>query len=164
MTIGLQWTMLPIGSSDQFGFCVHGCAFKVLTNPKLSESGFELDDGGIIEYPDSEGTIRRLDQFGNCGRSARADRRVLSEWKAVVRVRWTMKSLKQAIWDNRRFHKYERLLRRIRLRIFDYEDQGNLDKAQRIIERIKAICGPMVGEESKTVGKQDARTADSVAP
>ena len=41
---------------------------------------------------------------------------------------------------------------------------GKLDKAQRIIERIKAICGPLVGEESKAVGKQDAGTTDSVAP
>lgn len=53
-----------------------------------------------------------------------------------------MKSLKQAIWENRRFCKYERLLRHIRLRIFDYEDQGKLDKVERIIERIKVICGP----------------------
>ena len=51
--------------ADQFGFCTHGCAFKVLTHPKLSEAGFELDDGGLIEFPDSEGTIRRLDQFGS---------------------------------------------------------------------------------------------------
>ena len=54
-----------------------------------------------------------------------------------------MKSLKQAIRDNRRFHKYERLLRHVRLRIFEYEDAGKLEKAQRVIARIKAICGPM---------------------
>lgn len=53
-----------------------------------------------------------------------------------------MKSLKQAVRDNRRFHKYERLLRRIRLRIFDCEDLGKLAKAERIIARIKAVCGP----------------------
>ncbi len=53
-----------------------------------------------------------------------------------------MKSLKQAIRDNRRFCKYERILRRIRRCIFDYEDSGKLDKAERIIGRIKAICGP----------------------
>lgn len=41
--------------------------------------------------------------------------------------------LKLKISANQRFHKYERMLRRIRLRIFDYEDQGKLDKAQRII-------------------------------
>ena len=51
--------------SDQFGFCVFGCAFTVLTHPSLNETGFSLEDGGIIEYPDSEGTIRRLDQHGN---------------------------------------------------------------------------------------------------
>ena len=53
------------------------------------------------------------------------------------------KSLRRAIRDNQRFHKYERTLRRIRLRIFDHENQGKLEKAQRIIERIKVICGPM---------------------
>lgn len=53
-----------------------------------------------------------------------------------------MKTLKQAIWQNRRFHKYEAMLRRLRLRIFDYEDQGRMDKAQRVIKRIKTICRP----------------------
>ena len=54
-----------------------------------------------------------------------------------------LKSLRRAIRDNQRFCKYERLLRRIRLRVFQYEDDGKLEKAQRIIERIKVICGPM---------------------
>jgi hypothetical protein len=60
-----------------------------------------------------------------------------------------MKSLRQAIRDNRRFRKYERLLRQIRLRIFDYEDMGKLDKAHRIIEKIKAICGPTWDKRAK---------------
>ena len=61
--------------------------------------------------------------------------------ESLVRV-VTMKSLRHAIWENRRFHKYERLLRQIRLRIFDYEDAGKLEKANRIIDKIKVICNP----------------------
>jgi hypothetical protein len=60
-----------------------------------------------------------------------------------------MTSLRQAIRDNQRFHKYEAMLRRIRLRIFDYEDQGKLEKAQRIIERIKVVCGPWWTKRAK---------------
>ena len=60
-----------------------------------------------------------------------------------------MKSLRQAIRDNQRFCKYERMLRRIRLRIYEYEDQGKLEKAHRIIERIKAICGPWWEKRAK---------------
>lgn len=52
------------------------------------------------------------------------------------------KTLKQAFRDNQRQYKYERMLRLIRLRIFDYEDAGNPEKAQRIIAKIKMICGP----------------------
>jgi hypothetical protein len=60
-----------------------------------------------------------------------------------------MKSLKRAIRDNRRFHKCERLLRRIRIRIFDYEDDGRLEQAERIIARIKVICGPWWEKRAK---------------
>ena len=75
-----------------------------------------------------------------------------------------LKSLRRAIRDNERFYKYERLLRRIRLRMFRYEDDGKLEKAQRIIERIKVDLRTDVAEAGKAIGKQDARTADSVAP
>ena len=60
-----------------------------------------------------------------------------------------VKSLKKAIRDNQRFHKYERTLRRIRLRVFQYEDMGRSDKAQRIVERIKRICGPWWRKRAK---------------
>jgi len=52
------------------------------------------------------------------------------------------RTLRQAIRDNQRHFKYERMLRRIRLRVFEYEDAGNLEKAQRVIAKIKVICGP----------------------
>jgi len=69
--------------SDRYGFCVHGCAFTVLTNPKLTEGGFELDDGGLIEFPDSEGAIRRLDQFGNMEEVREPTDEFYREWKSL---------------------------------------------------------------------------------
>ena len=50
--------------------------------------------------------------------------------------------MKQAIRDNRRHYKYEKMLRRVRLHIFEYEYAGKLEKAERIIAKCKAICGP----------------------
>ena len=60
-----------------------------------------------------------------------------------------VKSLRRAIRDNQRFCKYERMLRRIRLRVFGYEDAGKLDKAERVIARIKVICGPAWEKRAK---------------
>ena len=37
----------------------------------------------------------------------------------------------------RQCEKYDRILRRIRQRIFDYEDMGKLEKAHRIMGKIK---------------------------
>lgn len=59
------------------------------------------------------------------------------------------KTLRKAIRDNRRHFKYERMLRRIRLRIFEYEDSGNLEKAHRVIASIKVICGPRWSARTK---------------
>ena len=55
--------------------------------------------------------------------------------------------LEQAIERNRiqqfRFRRAERILREVRLRIFDYEDEGKLEKAKRVIEKCKAILMPL---------------------
>ena len=73
-----------------------------------------------------------------------------------------MKSLRQAIRENRRFHKYERMLRRIRLRIFDYEDQGKLDKAETNHRPNQGHLRTMVDEAGKAAGRKDVGTTDSV--
>ncbi|MEW4453047.1 hypothetical protein AB1L30_10255 [Bremerella sp. JC817] len=52
------------------------------------------------------------------------------------------RTLKEEIRDNQRHFKYERMLHRIRLRIFEYEESSKLEKAQRVIAKCKAICGP----------------------
>jgi hypothetical protein len=55
-------------------------------------------------------------------------------------------NLQAAIERNRqrqaRFSKYEKLLRRVRLRIFDYMDMGKEEQATRIIDKCQVIIAP----------------------
>jgi hypothetical protein len=71
--------------ADQFGFCVKGCSFTVLSNPRLSEAGYEMDDGDVIEFPDSEGMTRRRDQSGNCEEVREPTDDNYREWKSLFK-------------------------------------------------------------------------------
>jgi hypothetical protein len=62
-------------------------------------------------------------------------------------------SLAQAIERNRirqfRFKRAERIMRQVRLNIFDYEDAGKLAKAHRVIERCKQVLEPLWAQQRK---------------
>ena len=67
-------------------------------------------------------------------------------------------TLQQSVELNRkkwaRWNKYERVLRRIRLRTFEYEDAGKLDKAHRVIDKCKAILKPCWQARQDTVNAE----------
>jgi hypothetical protein len=43
---------------------------------------------------------------------------------------------------NARYNRAEKVLRSIRLKIFDYEDTGKYDKAQKVMDTCKRILAP----------------------
>ena len=64
------------------------------------------------------------------------------------------RTLEQAIRENQQHFKYERLLRRVRLRIYEYEDAGKLEKSERVIAKCKVICGPRWNARAKRLEDQ----------
>jgi hypothetical protein len=51
--------------------------------PQLSNDGSELSDGGVIDWPDSDGSIRRKDKDGNTEEVRRPDDPDCGEWKQL---------------------------------------------------------------------------------
>ena len=108
---------------------------RMLRRPRrLSIRRLSVSSNGLLSSSESKKTCRRT--YGEGHRSSSVG--VLQPSEQVMKQR----TLREAIRDNQRHFKYERMLRQIRLRIYEYEDAGKLEKAQRVIAKCKAICGP----------------------
>lgn len=65
----------------------------------FSDEGYELGDGGVIEYPDTDGAIRRRDQHGNCEEIRRPGDTNYDEWNGLFPGDRTLETARHAAAD-----------------------------------------------------------------